>query len=101
MYYAVYSVPWMSYVSTLHVDDGVFPSFPLQSSFEEFLDLEALACEERVIVQYAAVNSRGRSHWSPATSVSVYGVQGSGVCVCITQCTRAHVLQSTSVQCVT
>lgn len=77
------------------MDDGLAASSPLQSSFEEFLDLEAFACEERVIVQYAAVNSRGQSDWSPNTFVSVYGVQGSGmnvhypihnyvyICVCV------------------
>ena len=44
----------------------------LQHSFEDVLNLGALACEE-VIIQFAAVNKHGLSSYSPSTSLFVYG----------------------------
>lgn len=44
-----------------------------QRNLDEVLDLEAFACEDDVIVQYAAVNKHGMSGWSRNTFINVYG----------------------------
>ena len=46
----------------------------LQHSFEDMLSLEAFACEEGVLIQFAPVNKYGRSKpYSPSDILNVYG----------------------------